>query len=108
MFIIFSAVKCPEIDIDSMTAINRNTSERVYNTYVKYECDTGQRMVDGGTYRILKCDASKEWSDEVTSCGCEYDVTFYFCFTDVTKRMAHLKLLLIGDYNVGVAEVFDI
>ena len=70
---------CPEIDIDSMTAINRNTSERVYNTYVKYECDAGQRMVDGGTYRILKCDASKEWSDEVTSCGCEYDVIFHFC-----------------------------
>ena len=68
-----------------MTAITRNTSERVYGTYVKYECDAGQRMVDGGTYRILKCDASKEWSDEVTSCGCEYDVTisFSFCLPEI-------------------------
>ena len=61
-----------------MTAITRNTSDNEYNTYVKYECDAAQRMVDGGTYRILKCDASKEWSDEVTSCGCECDVTISF------------------------------
>ena len=66
-----TAVKCPEIDLPAGSS--RNDSAHVYNTYVEYSCDDGKRMRDGATWRILKCDATREWSDNVTECDCEWE-----------------------------------
>ena len=46
----------------------RNSSEVTYDTYVEYQCDGEKRMVDGSTYRIIRCDATAEWSDNITDC----------------------------------------
>lgn len=61
-----AAVTCDAFDVPS--ANNRNSSENTYNSYVKYTCDSGKRMEDGATYRVIKCDATGNWSDPVTAC----------------------------------------
>ncbi len=66
--VLFAAVECPAIPVETLPGLTRNDSERTYNTYVKYMCEEGKRMRDGSTYRIIKCDANKEWSDNVTDC----------------------------------------
>lgn len=71
MFLLYAAVTCADHPIALLAGLSRNTSEVVFNTYIKWECATGQRMRDGSTYKIAKCDANKEWSDTPTECGCE-------------------------------------
>ena len=55
-------------DIGDLVSATRNGTVRTYNSYLKYTCDDGTRMLDGATYRVIKCDATGNWSDTVTDC----------------------------------------
>ena len=67
-----SAVECEDLDAQNLDAVSRNGSAdetyNTYNTYLKYTCDSDKRMLDGATYRVIKCDATGNWSDTITAC----------------------------------------
>ena len=72
-----SGITCPEIELPSYST--RDAEERAYDTQVMYTCDSGKRMLDGAPYRTIRCDATGEWSDDVTDCRCKMiQSMFYF------------------------------
>ncbi|CAD5112150.1 DgyrCDS1389 [Dimorphilus gyrociliatus] len=67
-------VRCP--DLGDIKNGQRNSTQTVYGSYVHYQCHKNAegkqlRMLDGATYKIIKCDATWEWSDNVTDCELE-------------------------------------
>lgn len=67
-------VRC--LDLGDIKNGQRNSTATVYGSYIHYQCgknsDNKQlRMLDGATYKIIKCDATWEWSDNVTDCELE-------------------------------------
>ena len=78
----FLAVKCPTIP--PLIGGERNTTDVIYNTYAQYKCDAGTRMLDGATYRVIRCDATGTWSDNITDCARKYR---YFVKTRILCQM---------------------
>ncbi|ELU16611.1 hypothetical protein CAPTEDRAFT_220964 [Capitella teleta] len=60
-------VRCPNVETSPYQ--KRNTTANTYNTYAKFECSNKRRMLDGSTYRTIKCDATAEWSANITDCS---------------------------------------
>ena len=63
----FIAIKCPELHDIALGV--KNSTNNTYNSYVEYNCTGTNRMEDGARRRVLKCDATAEWSDAVTDCA---------------------------------------
>ena len=72
----YSALECPEIDVDHATL---STTERTDGVTVTLTCDTDYELSNGQTSQQFQCDgASQTWSPTTTGVTCSGDACEFF------------------------------